>query len=41
MRFLPFFWTMQSIAENAQFWPADGRGWWHGLAAASYARTYA
>ena len=36
MRFSTFFFhTTQRRAENGQFWPASGRGWWHGLGPAS------
>jgi hypothetical protein len=38
MHFLPFFFrTTQSRAENGQFWPAAGSGWWHSLEAANCA----
>jgi hypothetical protein len=37
MHFSPFFCVTQSRAGNSRFRPADGRGWWRNLAAASCA----
>jgi hypothetical protein len=37
MHFSPFFRTTQRGAGNGHFLLGGGRGWWHGLAAASCA----